>query len=183
MPVRSDHVRVQTVIVDLVNSAAHGAQPESMGNVDDLSTFIERWKVTEVPPPTAEDLKTLHRLRAKLRSIFVAPDMKTKIEILNAILGSAELHPRLVEHGDLPLHVHYFLPYTPLGEHMVADCAMQLVMMFENGEASRLKVCQAPGCETAFVDRSKNRSRLYCDSQSCGNRLHAAAYRARLAAS
>jgi predicted RNA-binding Zn ribbon-like protein len=30
-----------------------------------------------------------------------------------------------------------------------------------------------------FVDLSRNRSRRYCDSRTCGNRLHVAAYRAR----
>jgi predicted RNA-binding Zn ribbon-like protein len=30
-----------------------------------------------------------------------------------------------------------------------------------------------------FIDVSKNASRRYCDSQTCGNRLHAARYRAR----
>lgn len=29
------------------------------------------------------------------------------------------------------------------------------------------------------MDLSRNRSRRYCDSRTCGNRLHVAAYRAR----
>lgn len=36
-----------------------------------------------------------------------------------------------------------------------------------------------PTAACAFVDLSRNRSRRYCDSRTCGNRLHVAAYRAR----
>ena len=47
------------------------------------------------------------------------------------------------------------------------------------GEQERLRRCEAPDCRFAFVDLSRNRSRRYCDSRTCGNRLHVAAYRAR----
>ena len=46
-------------------------------------------------------------------------------------------------------------------------------------EEERLRRCEAPDCRRAFVDLSRNRSRRYCDSRTCGNRLHVAAYRAR----
>ena len=39
--------------------------------------------------------------------------------------------------------------------------------------------CASPTCRDVFVDLSRNRSRRYCDSRTCGNRLHVAAYRAR----
>ena len=42
--------------------------------------------------------------------------------------------------------------------------------------------CASPTCRDAFLDESRNRSRRYCDSRTCGNRLHVAAYRARKAA-
>ena len=41
------------------------------------------------------------------------------------------------------------------------------------------RACAAPGCSRVFVDESRNRSRVYCDSRTCGNRMHVAAYRAR----
>jgi predicted RNA-binding Zn ribbon-like protein len=47
------------------------------------------------------------------------------------------------------------------------------------GERERLRRCEAPDCVRVFVDLSRNRSRRYCDSRTCGNRLHVAAYRAR----
>ncbi len=44
-----------------------------------------------------------------------------------------------------------------------------------------LRRCEAPDCDAVLVDRSKNRSRRYCDTGNCGNRQHVAAYRERRA--
>lgn len=56
---------------------------------------------------------------------------------------------------------------------------MALAFLIVAGERERLRRCDAPDCRHAFVDLSRNRSRRYCDSRTCGNRLHVAAYRAR----
>ncbi len=54
---------------------------------------------------------------------------------------------------------------------------MALAFFVVAGEQDRLRRCEAPDCRHAFVDLSRNRSRRYCDSRTCGNRLHVAAYR------
>ncbi|WP_243866864.1 CGNR zinc finger domain-containing protein [Actinophytocola oryzae] len=51
--------------------------------------------------------------------------------------------------------------------------------MIAEGGADRMRVCDAEGCQNAFVDLSRNGSRRFCSSRACGNRTHAAAYRAR----
>lgn len=38
----------------------------------------------------------------------------------------------------------------------------------------RIKIC--PGCDWLFVDRSKNRSRIWCDMAVCGNRAKASSH-------
>ena len=178
----ADHARVQDVMIDLINSVQHGDQGELINDVSDLQRLMRTWIVTEADVPNDSDVDRLHRFRARLRAVIVAPDTTAKIEIINALLSGADVHPRLVAHDGLALHIHYFAPYASVSDHLMADCAMELALMFEDGEADRLKECAAPGCGAAFIDRSKNRSRLYCNSQTCGNRLHAAAYRARVTA-
>jgi predicted RNA-binding Zn ribbon-like protein len=49
------------------------------------------------------------------------------------------------------------------------------------GTWPRLKACAAETCRWAFVDRSPNRSRHWCDMRVCGNREKVRAYRARQA--
>lgn len=46
---------------------------------------------------------------------------------------------------------------------------------------SRLKLCPADDCLEAFYDRSRNRSRIWCDMADCGNRAKLRSYRARRA--
>ena len=49
-----------------------------------------------------------------------------------------------------------------------ARSALKLVA---SPDAERLKIC--PNCEWLFLDRSKNRSRTWCDMAVCGNRAKA----------
>ena len=67
----------------------------------------------------------------------------------------------------------------PLANRMAAHFAMGLAWLGVAGQAGRVRSCDAPACDAVFVDLSRNRSRRYCDSRTCGNRLHVAAYRAR----
>jgi predicted RNA-binding Zn ribbon-like protein len=43
----------------------------------------------------------------------------------------------------------------------------------------RLKLCHEPQCRTALYDRSKNNSRVWHDTATCGNKANARAHRAR----
>jgi predicted RNA-binding Zn ribbon-like protein len=48
-----------------------------------------------------------------------------------------------------------------------------------DGSWARLKACRADDCRWAFVDRTRNGSRHWCDMRVCGNRQKARAFRAR----
>jgi predicted RNA-binding Zn ribbon-like protein len=44
---------------------------------------------------------------------------------------------------------------------------------------ARLRVCGNPRCRFAFIDRSRNRSRVWCESAACGNRIRVGRHRRR----
>ena len=111
--------------------------------------------------------------------VFAAEDDRTAAEQLNALVASAGTTPQLTDHDGYDWHVHYFAPGASVAEHLAADGGMALAFLVVAGERERLRRCEAPDCRHAFVDLSRNRSRRYCDSRTCGNRLHVAAYRAR----
>ena len=46
--------------------------------------------------------------------------------------------------------------------------------LIASDDTERLKIC--PNCEWLFIDRSKNRSRTWCDMAVCGNRAKARLY-------
>jgi hypothetical protein len=47
------------------------------------------------------------------------------------------------------------------------------------GHWERVKICAAEDCQTAFFDRSRNRSRTWCSMRVCGNRTKARNWRER----
>jgi predicted RNA-binding Zn ribbon-like protein len=156
-------------LVTFVNTSPAPNQAEGL---------ITERTITEVEPVTADEIEQLHTVRRQLRAIMLADD-QDRTPLVNEMLARAVIEPRLVDHDALGVHVHYFAPYVSLSEHLRSDCAMALALLVATGESSRLRVCSAPGCSRALVDVTRNRSRTFCDSKSCGNRVHAAAYRAR----
>lgn len=49
------------------------------------------------------------------------------------------------------------------------------------GDWNRVKLCPADRCLEAFFDRSRNRSRVWCDMADCGNLAKVRGHRARAA--
>lgn len=163
----------------LVNTSPDIAGDDELGDVSAVGRFINAHTITEVERATLADLGALHNLRRKWRAIFASGGLATRTALINEALATARIEPRLVDHDDLGLHLHYFPPFATLSEHLNADCAMALALLLVAGESDRMRVCAAPDCSRVLIDYSRNRSRFYCDSRTCGNRLHAAAYRAR----
>ena len=166
-------------VVDLVNSAPQIAGRESLGDVAELRSFVERHQVSEVGELGRDDVTAVRAVRDRFTEVFAAGDDASAAVTLNAMIAAAGTTPRLTDHDGYRWHVHYFAPGASLADHLAADCGMALSFLIINGERERLRRCDAPDCRNAFVDLSRNRSRRYCDSRTCGNRLHVAAYRAR----
>jgi predicted RNA-binding Zn ribbon-like protein len=166
-------------LVELVNTAPETGGVEALADVEALNAFVASQQISEVGSLSGTDLAAVHRLRRRLHEIFVAPDDETAIARVNALVADARTTPRLTQHDGWPLHIHYFAPGARLAEHLAADGGMALAFVLTARARDRLRACAAPDCERVLVDLSRNRSRRYCDSRTCGNRLHVAAYRAR----
>lgn len=175
-----DLAHVVGTLTAFVNTSPEIAGTEQLGDLVALESFIRARTISEVADPNAADFPALYSLRAQLGAILRAPN-DTRTPMVNALLSRAPITPRLVAHDGLPTHLHYFPPYAPLAEHLMADFAMALADLSTHGEGARLRICARPGCGRAMFDMTKNRSRIYCDSGTCGSRLHTAAYRARRA--
>ena len=166
-------------IVDLVNSAPEIAGSDGLESVADLADFVAEHEISEAGRLTRDELAAVRRLRGRLQEILAAPDEPTAVRLVNALVADARTTPRLTDHDEWSLHLHYYAPGAGLAEHVAADGGMALAFVLAAGEWERLTTCDAPDCARVLVDFSRNRSRRYCDSKTCGNRLHVAAYRAR----
>jgi predicted RNA-binding Zn ribbon-like protein len=108
-----------------------------------------------------------------------AGDDEAAIGMLNALLAETGAVPQIVAHDGRGPHIHVSRSTAPMADRIAAHLAMGLAELVVSGESQRVRACASPTCRDVFVDLSRNRSRRYCDSRTCGNRLHVAAYRAR----
>jgi predicted RNA-binding Zn ribbon-like protein len=169
-----------STVVDLVNTAPAASGDEQLPDLAALREFVERNDVSDVCDLDEHDLEAAVRLRDRFLEVFRTPEDKAAtVGRINAIIAEARTTPHLTDHDDYDWHVHFFVPGSRLAEHLAADCGIALAYVVAAGELDRLRVCEAPDCDRVLVDLSRNRCRRYCDSRTCGNRMHVAAYRAR----
>jgi predicted RNA-binding Zn ribbon-like protein len=166
-------------VVDLVNSRPGADGEEGLPDLAALELLVKNHEISDADQLVPQDLPDVYTLREKLYAVFTAADERTAVRVVNEIVAEARTTPRLTDHDEWPLHMHYYAPGSRLAEHLAADCGMALAAVLVAGERHRLAICDAPDCESVYVDLSRNRSRRYCDSRTCGNRMHVAAYRAR----
>ncbi|MFJ9108368.1 CGNR zinc finger domain-containing protein [Streptomyces sp. NPDC102283] len=179
-------------VVDLVNTAPESEPPrddpsggptgrseDGLADIAALYAFAERHLISGVGTLGERDLTAVRDVRARFAEVFAAPDPRAAADLVNRLVAAAGTTPQLTDHDGYDWHVHYFAPDASIADHLAADCGMALAFIIVAGEQERLRRCEAPDCGHAFVDLSRNRSRRYCSSRTCGNRLHVAAYRAR----
>ncbi|WP_331744982.1 ABATE domain-containing protein (plasmid) [Streptomyces sp. NBC_01136] len=65
------------------------------------------------------------------------------------------------------------------GQQALSSIARQVVQLLGGPEAALLKECSRPECTQIYLDRSHGGRREWCAMDPCGNRVKAAAYRAR----
>lgn len=61
----------------------------------------------------------------------------------------------------------------------LTDLARQAVEILAGDDAALLRECGRPDCTHVYLDRSRGRRREWCAMRTCGNRVKAAALRAR----
>lgn len=161
----------------LVNTAPGLTDPEELRTVADLDEFVARWGWTGRHIRSEDELVAVRELRPRLRRIWEVGEDEV-VEIVNGLLREFRALPQLLKHDEWQYHLHATSQDAPLPARMAVEAAMAMVDVVRGGELERLRICQAPDCRDVVVDLSKNRSKRFCDS-GCGNRMAAAAYRAR----
>ncbi len=162
----------------LVNTAGRGE--ERMPDLAALDEFYEAYGWTGRREHTVAELRLVQRLRPRLRRLWEAGEDEVVV-LVNTLLRESNALPQLVRHDGWPYHLHAAPSDAPLASRMAVEAAMAFIDVVRDGELSRLRICEFPGCDNVVVDLSKNRSKRFCDA-GCGNRAAVTAYRARKAA-
>jgi predicted RNA-binding Zn ribbon-like protein len=187
MRLGADQLEALAECVDLINTgrrAPGGLTTDVMrlATVDDVIAFGRRHRVQNLRAARASDVPRLLGLRARLDAVVAAcevGDEAAAIRDLNALLAETGAVPQIVAHDGRPPHIHVTRAAAPLADRIAAHSAMGLAELVVAGESCRVRTCASPDCDAVFVDLSRNQSRRYCDSRTCGNRAHVAAYRSR----
>ncbi|MEO5875670.1 MAG: CGNR zinc finger domain-containing protein [Streptosporangiaceae bacterium] len=167
------------IMVALVNTGVDVTGEERLPDRAALQDFVDVSSMSDVPGMVEEDLPVVQALRTRFHEVFTAVDPVTAVGLVNGLMKGVRVTPHLTDHDDYDWHVHFFAPGTRVGEHLAVECGMALAYVVAAGELDRLRTCAADDCDRVLVDLSRNRCRRFCDSKTCGNRAHVAAYRAR----
>jgi predicted RNA-binding Zn ribbon-like protein len=176
----ADQIEAMAGCVELINTG-RGADGDELRQLVDLQTMADKYAFAGVRGE-AGDLNRARDYRARLDAIVTSCEEgheQSAIAQVNGLLAQTGAIPQVLAHDGRGPHLHVSRSTAPLADRMAAHFAMGLAWLVIAGEARRLHTCESPSCRDVFVDLSRNRSRRYCDSRTCGNRLHVAAYRAR----
>jgi predicted RNA-binding Zn ribbon-like protein len=180
--------------LDLANTVADrgGEQPEDrLGRYDDLLAWAVQAEVLgagaaaalgrragERPAEAGAALAAAGELREALFTVFAAvatgsEPPAAELVTLNRALARALPHLRVAvaaggdgfEWGWSGRGADLEAPLWP-----VVRAAAELLV---SGERELVRECDSASCRWLFLDRSRNRSRRWCDMKTCGNRVKA----------
>lgn len=168
------------VIADLMNSSTERGDVEGLDDPKAVDQIARDNKLSYHPSHSRSEMVALRVLRSRLEEFRRMASLKEAMELVNEMLRSAGSIPQLAAHtGNEEPHLHYTMDDATFSSKVEALVAMGLAKLIVSDSLGRFRECEGDGCRKVFIDVSKNGSRRYCSSQTCGNRLHAARYRSR----
>lgn len=160
-------------IVALLNS---GAAPggDALRDVSRFNVFCKSVSIDQPKDAVDESLLVLMReLRGSVYACIAEPS-SLRAQRLEMLSGKARLVLG-VNHDGQPT-----LRSAATGTaSIVAQFVLEIAAVAADGRWSRIRICDANGCETAFFDSTRSRTRRWCSMSTCGNRSKVADYRER----
>jgi predicted RNA-binding Zn ribbon-like protein len=165
------------IVRRFVNTYDAETGTEDLAGPAELSKWLSEVGIARNATATRADVARFTEVREALRSLLLtnngAPPDEAASERLNDALAGAASEVRFAG-GSASME-----PRGGAVEAALGRIALIVRDAMVSGEWARLKACPADDCQWAFYDRSKNRSRTWCDMQDCGNRSKVRAFRAR----
>jgi predicted RNA-binding Zn ribbon-like protein len=159
-----------------VNTLDYPAGPDGLGSVEPASAWCRRHGLPPISNP--RELQRLRGFREALREVLFANngegDPRLAWQGLQAYLATARFGLTMAHDRQPALQ--------PAGAGAERAIAIMLGIVYDAisaGTWSRLRACRKSSCRFAYYDRSKNRSRAWCDMAVCGNREKAQRRRSR----
>jgi predicted RNA-binding Zn ribbon-like protein len=181
------------VSLDLVNTASgrtRGPLRDKLRSYDDVVTWAERVELpgsgradqlrraaAAHPGQASAVLERVRSLREVIYRVFTAdPAAPADLRALGEAAAEAASQRRL-EHTDDGYVFAW--PDSERLDRILWPVAQSAAELLASRDRVRVKECAADDCNWLFMDRSRNRSRRWCDMRDCGNRAKARRFQAR----
>ncbi|GIO32861.1 MULTISPECIES: CGNR zinc finger domain-containing protein [Paenibacillus] len=165
----------------LIDSEKHvDLSLEKYSEIDGDAVIAVYRETVQSWPVRSEDVKFVQSLRKSLRTVFeLAAEQKAQdaAALLNEQLRISGATPRISWlHG--PYHLHFESKEDGCAHWLATTTTMGLTFVLIEFGTERFGICASASCQKAFIDTSKNKSKLYC-SEACAHRESVAAFRKR----
>ncbi len=172
---------------DLLNSDWHdyrgtGKQEDRLINPKWRKGFLRRWGIDLSGIADDQVVSSLRALRTVIFKIAKQAGSRSGIERqaledLNPYFVRAPLVRRLDLKKNRP-RVR-LVPVAGKLESALGEIAGSFAVALARGAPSRIKICKNKDCFWVFYDRSKNKSRKWCEGATCGNLMKVRRFRER----
>lgn len=137
--------------------------------------YLESGLVDSITPGQEHDVHEATAVREAIYRLVtdrrLGEEFDTEaLDAVNAAARKPPVTPQLTPSGRLTVA-------TP--EQALSTIARQAVELLSGPDVPLLKECGNPECTRVYIDRSRGMRRQWCGMESCGNKIKAAAYRAR----
>ncbi len=174
--------------IDLLNSDWHdylggGRAEDRLDDPHWVRSFLAKWDLPDRIVSAKATRAALGELRSVLRRFVdraVAEESLTAADLtaLNTVLGAEPVVRRLEPSGST-----YRMRLDPVRASLravLAEIAKSFADILIEGDLTRIKLCENSDCRWVFYDRSRSRTRRWCEGASgCGNLLKVRRFRKR----
>jgi predicted RNA-binding Zn ribbon-like protein len=154
------------------------------GEIDEtwLSNQAQRRGIAPNSPPSRPELAEVRRLQLLLRGLTETvaaglPLSEDELADVNRLLATTPVTAQLLRFPDSG----YYVEMTPVADRWVKALVREIVgswvSLLRLDDPPRLRVCENEACRRAFYDETRNRSRRWCDSRTCGNLIRVRRHR------
>lgn len=112
---------------------------------------------------TGDEAARIGAWAARLRPVFAATPAE-RVDLVNALLTESACRPYITSHDGKPPHLHYSEEDAGLVGRVRAYTSGGLAHLVCEAP-DRLGICGRDGCETAYVDTSRNGRRRFCSTR------------------
>ncbi|MEU4346076.1 CGNR zinc finger domain-containing protein [Streptomyces sp. NPDC023838] len=137
--------------------------------------YVESGIVDAVSPSRESDIEEATTVREAMYQLVTARRLAedydgAALTVLNNAARKPSAVPQLTPSGR-------WTQATP--EEALSVVARHAIELLSGPDVPLLKECGNPECTRTYIDRSRGMRRQWCGMESCGNKIKAAAYRAR----